>query len=582
MPYQNLADLPLDIHIIIVGFLRPMDIIAMEQTCKSLHFVCSMRPIWMEALQLTVSNNFIFCVPIQTPDSMTLDELRHAATAPARMLQLLEGRQQMKNHKNREIHHLYSTTVPLHWQNGGEVELGIHKTFLVPGGRYVVATTNTCLMVVDLKRFFDSSSHYPADYMVFLACSPDGNHVKVGQAPGRPSSLYIVVSEDRSDFTAYDFTVFEYDSSSHELSVFRRVSIQSDIRSRMLVSCLADNLFIFFARNVCIAYIWDFVRNLYVSWGCDTRKRVSGIIVSANKVIFLDKKSVGVWDIPPLHAARTLETHSTPTLSSSSAIAVPVTVVPRIAHVPQDILDAVTGVSVLPNNGYITAYPCFIDDWYNGTGRPLMFDILQFSKYDEGKGRDVAFRQQICFPDRVHIPGKLGGQLPHINLFGFFPLMDSDLMDVEPYRMVEGRIFISWSYGGIYYTLATPGPEQKDLPLMNTPSPHIDPDIPKTKAVDIAHGSVRECSFDPSSGRLCRPATSGTSLLIKDFLPLPQSLEEKYHDKQKILAGDHLSWEAKEAEMRQWMKRRKSRVLIEDLSDDDMFYDHLADSEEDY
>ncbi|KDR67671.1 hypothetical protein GALMADRAFT_161465 [Galerina marginata CBS 339.88] len=599
MPCRTLADLPLDIHSNILGFLHPTDIIATGQSCKSLHFVCSMRSIWIGALRSTISTNFIFG-PFHAPNLMTLDELQHAATAPARMVRLLEGRQRKKNYENRKIHCLYSTVVPLYRTDecDGDFELDIQKIFLVPGGRYVVATSSARLMVIDLKRFFNSSGDDPAEYVVSLQFRPNSNDIKVGQAPDKPSNLRIVVPEVRNNSLMYSVTVFEYDSSTHELSILRRFLLPSDLGERRLVSCLVNNLFVFVARQVSIVYVWDFVRDLYVSWKFDAEGRISNVMVSANKVILLSKHSVDIWNMPPLFAPKHEVMHSTPTPSSSIANVVSITDISHIAYESSDTLLDDTGNSLFSIHAVDTSDIRCIDGWYTGAGHPPIFDIFLYQRAHLWK--DVAFRHHLCFPGHADIstfPGDLEGQPPHLQLFDFYPFMDSEQMTFQPYRSVDRLIVMHWYYRGVYYLLSTssPGPEALSLPRQNPPAAPLGADLNPNShllytdsskifelpitPVRIAHGTTRAFCFDPPSGRLCRPARDGRSLVIQDFLPLPPSLEEKYYATQREFVGNRLSWEAREAKMRQWMKERKKSVLVEDVSDDETFYDQLPEED---
>ncbi|KDR67689.1 hypothetical protein GALMADRAFT_161479 [Galerina marginata CBS 339.88] len=598
----DLTHLPFDIHTVIFTFLQPMDILAVGQTSKILRYTCSVLSVWKEALQRTMFTNSIFSPTFdrasELSDPMTLQELQHASTAPTRMLRLLEGRQQKKSYRNRQIRPLYEVVIPLYPSDSEGIETDIRKVFLVPGGRFVVATSDARLMVIDLERFFDSSGSDPGEYMVFRPFRPDVNQIQVGQAPhGR---LRIVVSENTNVTSVYNFTVFEYDPSIHELSVLRTVLLQTVLRNRRIISCLSGNIFVFLSRTLPQIFVWDFVRDQFVTWEFE-RRRFKDITIASKKIILAHDSAVVIWDIPD-H----LFSHSIPVLSNQASSNAPIVRVTHITHLPSHALSTVTGTTLFPDLEYLPSYICGIDNWYTGSGldRPLVFDIWEYSERTPFK--DVAFWQQVCLPNYAsdsETNGESAGQQRHTDFVGCYSLMDSSEMVEQRYRWSDGRIFMSWFYRGLLFSLVTSGPGsspslQRQPPIKSIPSSTDDPseqmsppssvqhDKISTKAVNIANRSTdlssKEFCFDPSYGRLCRPMSDGTSLLIQDFLPLPQSVSEKHYTRRRMLLDAvDLDWEWQESRMRP-SRSNQETDLFEDVTDDERFYDRMKDDAYDF
>ncbi|KDR67672.1 hypothetical protein GALMADRAFT_231848 [Galerina marginata CBS 339.88] len=334
----NLAHLPFDIYAVICSFLHPMDIITIGQACKSLHFVFSTRSIWVDALRRTMSANSIFGHTLHrasdSSDPITLEELQHASTAPLRMLRLIESKQEKKYHKNRILRPFYRTMVhlPVDTRSGTNGKSTINKIYIVPGGRYVIVNAGDTLMVIDLERFFNLGGTEPGRYTAFCSCQSDKNFLVAPSPDGTRlrvvvmcSLFYIPVSDMLFRFD--DFTVYEYDPSSHELSVLNSVSLQTDrIGDNDAAPSLCGNIFVFFLNSV--VYVWDFVRELYASWKVDIPE-VQEIIIADDKIIPIAENSLGIWQIPPLVSASPVEP-SSPTEGVSAILPKLYIRVPRI------------------------------------------------------------------------------------------------------------------------------------------------------------------------------------------------------------------------------------------------------------
>ncbi|KAE9406926.1 hypothetical protein BT96DRAFT_915074 [Gymnopus androsaceus JB14] len=59
-PRQSLGRMPLNIFVNILAFMKPLNIIAMRKTCKSLRVVTYRRIVWLNACILMVLTNAIY------------------------------------------------------------------------------------------------------------------------------------------------------------------------------------------------------------------------------------------------------------------------------------------------------------------------------------------------------------------------------------------------------------------------------------------------------------------------------------------------------------------------------------------
>jgi len=165
---SNTTSLPLDILIILMDYVRPLDLIAFRkvclrftsillilssmnpQTCRALYHASHRRSVWIKALTNLNRNNGIFLPTFQL-DQLTTQELTQVVTAPVIWLTTIRERyRQQQEQPHRDLTWKPWIVNPNPIELGLEVEDEFQALFLVPGGRFVVLLTIFSLQIWDL------------------------------------------------------------------------------------------------------------------------------------------------------------------------------------------------------------------------------------------------------------------------------------------------------------------------------------------------------------------------------------------------------------------------------------------------
>lgn len=162
--------IPFDVLVSIFYYLDPLDIINFSKvcilpahvnlkygsdilffkTCTTVHEAESARSVWITAYQNACFRNGIFTATYTIGDLSTL-ELKHIATSPSRILKILQ--------RGQDSEHQQSSLCPfLKYSFNPLVVLPIarrrkpHSLYLVPGGRLLVAVSESYISVFDLEH----------------------------------------------------------------------------------------------------------------------------------------------------------------------------------------------------------------------------------------------------------------------------------------------------------------------------------------------------------------------------------------------------------------------------------------------
>ena len=118
-----------------------------SKTCKTLQYNTKQRIIWIDALHRICFDNTLFLPSFPIFD-MSNEELEQAAMAPYRWIKLCTATF-AKNQSNGSRTELQPTIARIIQEPFDEARIGI-KTFLVPGGRYLVAYSLRRIGIWDL------------------------------------------------------------------------------------------------------------------------------------------------------------------------------------------------------------------------------------------------------------------------------------------------------------------------------------------------------------------------------------------------------------------------------------------------
>jgi hypothetical protein len=134
------------------------------QTCKACHQATLQRIVWIHALHRTCHHHSLFLPTFPIPD-MSVSELERAATAPFRWIALSSSKNRnpdalLPSRTTRIIRNPIPSTVN---DSQGLEHLDFRyrqliNMYLVPGGRYLVASSCDCLGVWDLGYVSDANT----------------------------------------------------------------------------------------------------------------------------------------------------------------------------------------------------------------------------------------------------------------------------------------------------------------------------------------------------------------------------------------------------------------------------------------
>ena len=122
------------------------------KTCTAVHEAGSARSVWISAYQNACFRNGIFTATHRINDLSTL-ELKHIATSPSRMLKILQqGQEYGHEHKQCNLcpvsrYSFSPLAIPPIARRRKP-----HSLYLVPGGRLLVAVSESYISVFDLER----------------------------------------------------------------------------------------------------------------------------------------------------------------------------------------------------------------------------------------------------------------------------------------------------------------------------------------------------------------------------------------------------------------------------------------------
>ncbi|KAF8804221.1 hypothetical protein BYT27DRAFT_7194654 [Phlegmacium glaucopus] len=342
-----LADIALDLQILICTFLHPSDILSLRKTCKTLQLATRQRLIWIHALHRVCLENTLFLPSFPIPD-MSDEELEQAAIAPRRWIELstslaTQGISGLSPTATRFIDDPFDI---------GTDHRAITKLILVPGGRYMVGYSQNGLGVWDLGyrsnaecKLIASLGHEHGAYLGDVRATPDGMGLIIFLL--RP----ITFNRNRPCYEIYpqsktpQLTQIDFGHS------YRYLSGQGYI--------LSDNIIWYtYLPNGIILKVWDYRLNASASFTAevDAKNFDYNIEVLATKtaIVILHEEGIFIWAIPPLSQPTDFDRDNIPRLQPLIRLKFP----DGLARHPEP--------------------PMWrrMSSWYFGSSQPLYFDMV--------------------------------------------------------------------------------------------------------------------------------------------------------------------------------------------------------------
>lgn len=472
-----------EIYLLISRFLNPLDIISLGQTCRSLSRLLSDRKVWVNCLHDMCIANRLF-LPTFPISEMSIHQLQHAVTAPARMLSILTGPRK----SNRDVIEPFQTCKLFFGKSSS-----LAGITLLPGGRFLVAGVGEDLGIWDLGNSYQVNlrpkpvvhfSNMALDKVLSVYPTSDGTTVRI-------ACERISVAR-----TLVHVTIFQSNMLSSGSSILGKTTL-NDIN----VHALKDDLFISIS-DTGIINVWDFVNDLSSSWR-STNFELDGckqIIIEKQTILVIGPNGVAGWITPRLYSK-----------SQNQGIGI----VPPDFTFPQTDVQLQDSTTTIRHAG----------NWYMGTPHALFYTV-----FSGVSSHSALSRFQIHLPDDypagkvTHCDshrlmtickaptGNNGNQQDTYIHFGDH-LICNDCIVIPSSQMNFLSVYVipATDNGGSFPTLGGA--------LDTAP---IDTGFQEFQLLPTSD-LIYDYSFDPASGRLCYLASDKGSITVRDYLRHPEA-----------------------------------------------------------
>ncbi|KAK7044772.1 hypothetical protein R3P38DRAFT_2880784 [Favolaschia claudopus] len=292
-----LNDLPVDNIFQILKFCDPVDLFSFGQTNHKFHEITLTRTVWLNALRRICELNSLF-VPSFPYDEMSLAELQWSATfgAVPRFTRRLYKQENVSPPATLPpmSQRLFTPLVPK-LSSAASVDAGSFKTIdLVPGGRFLLATTNTLLHLCDLG--YNATQLIRPHTLASVALPvQDCHNTAISFLPtedGNGIEVMVMAFKDQNCVVA-NFHVFPTDSHPEFIPVSETHSAGPLTRgflakSRLCVLQCGGKIF-----------VWNTARNLWASWKAESFPLT--VFVYQNLICCVTNKTINLYPVPVPH-----------------------------------------------------------------------------------------------------------------------------------------------------------------------------------------------------------------------------------------------------------------------------------------
>ncbi|KAJ6558057.1 hypothetical protein B0H19DRAFT_1149717 [Mycena capillaripes] len=465
----TLNEFPLDTLIHIQRFMDPLDIISLRQCSKILASATAHRTVWMDALRRVCVAHEVSTLTYD-PMNMSLADLEHAATTPARFISQIS-----KEWGSEDLIPAFSTRLiqprlpRLTTGNLGEISL----MRLIPGGRYLVAATNIGRVSV-----------WDLGYSPAAVINPYPLVSTVLQYP--PSELLIQPTQDLRGFrilvwytlginNMIDVKVFEIYPAA-KTPTFKNIATHRILSPIIRAFALTPDRFTYHCEFLITT--WDFSED--TSATVHVHRHMESLTVSRTAIIGQHSEEIVVIGIPPLHPTGT---------PAAEAVVEPITPVPMFSHI-HAVFDNFTGLYTKQA------------DWHTAPDVPIFLDVF-------GRLLDGSYAYACCVVKEI--PGDDPDLPPALPVLMGISRVPPEAFDAEFYghlHFAGTHLVRTWPTNSSIMINAARVPEQRQIEFAS-----------KTAYVwDMPNGTeMFVYDLDPMSGRLVALA-AGTEIRVLDYL----------------------------------------------------------------
>ncbi|KAJ6558056.1 hypothetical protein B0H19DRAFT_1261616 [Mycena capillaripes] len=311
-----LMELPVDTIFQILCFADPKDILVFGQTCKKFLEITLTRTVWLNALRRVCELNGLF-TPSFPYDDMSLSELQQSATfgaAPrfARRLYKQEN-DAVTVHLAPFARRIFTPRVKKS-SNVALEEAGVLKTLgIVPGGRFLIITTDTLVHLWDLG--YDATKLIRPHALASVPlpepqCEPAISILPTADGTGIE---VMVMAYKGGKVTIANYKVFPLATHPEFIPVSESYTLEAIVMRGFLTK---PGQCVFHCGKEIL--VWDTVKNLWASW--KAAEFALKVFAYDNLIISAGSRNITIWKIPTPHseaAATSLLDNHLPMLSLS-------------------------------------------------------------------------------------------------------------------------------------------------------------------------------------------------------------------------------------------------------------------------
>ncbi|KAF5330146.1 hypothetical protein D9611_010654 [Ephemerocybe angulata] len=310
--FRGLLVLPPELLLSIFQHIDPPDLFSLGQTCGRIRSLASNRHLWESALKTTCRLNQLFEPSYHPIAALSLAEVQSVALGPwssSDSFASLSSPYLGHGSSSPQVGHppprrqrIWNMILLCEWEDNTEMQ----DICVVPGGRYVLGSTETLVCIWDLGQNTGSPlgasankdgsmGRYDPVYSpvpAHLLHAPTGSMIwSMSEPTPVGSSSFRFVTGQNSSFCVYEVGPLPSDCYIRRIAtLFLAPTLSLDD-----LWIQGDRLFIQYREGL---LVWDFILSTYVA--VPTRGDVSMITTRGDFFVAWEGLNTGVWSIPPL------------------------------------------------------------------------------------------------------------------------------------------------------------------------------------------------------------------------------------------------------------------------------------------
>ncbi|KAJ7689473.1 hypothetical protein B0H17DRAFT_1066715 [Mycena rosella] len=345
-PAIPLNEFPMDTLIHIQSFMDPADIISFRQCSKIMASATVHRTVWMDALRRVCAAHEVSILTYPM-ENMSLADLEHAATSPARFIAQIS-----KDRAADDLIPAFSTRLfePRLPKSSSPTEplLGnVSMMRLIPGGRYLVTSSDTAHVCVWDLGYSPAAVINPYPFVSTVL-------------PEEPTDLLIQPTTDHNGFRFLvyytlgnlfvEIMVFEFYPAA-TTPALKRIA-KRRVASTLNLKGYSFTQDRFTYHHEFLVTTWDFVEDTCAT--VHVYQNLMTITASPTSIIAQHAEGIVIVEIPPLHPSGT---------PAAEAVVEPVTPLPMLSHIHALFTD-------------LSELYAFQADWHSSPDVPLVLDVF--------------------------------------------------------------------------------------------------------------------------------------------------------------------------------------------------------------